>query len=204
MTYEDDKKITMVSCGVLKAEIQTLREQYWPNLEVNFLSSMLHMKPEKLAASLESQLSDDFLKTHKYLLIYGDCCSSISNLSQRTEVVRTRCNNCIDLLLGREQYRRLSHEGAFFLLPEWMYRWESIFRSELGLDETNAKSMMGDLHTKLVLLDTGLAPVPSQKMDACAKYCGLPWESLPVSLDLLRNEIQFALNELTTAEVIDE
>jgi hypothetical protein len=186
-------KGVMICCSVLQAEVASLREVHWPDHKLIFLPSMMHMHPERLASSLESVLDAELKQGYGVVLIYGDCCARMTALEALPGVVRTRGNNCCDLLLGREEYRRLSHEGVFFLIPEWARRWREIFTKELGLDRTNAVSFMRDMHRRLVYLDTGIVPVPEKELRECAEYCGLPYEARPVSLGLLRSAIEEAL-----------
>ncbi len=158
------------------------------------------MKPEKLAIHLGKLTTEELQNGNKVLLVYGDCCMGMAALTARPGVVRTRGNNCCDLLLGSLEYRRLAHSGAFFLFPEWTRRWQHIFSIELGLSRINATGLMGDMHKKLVYLDTGVVPVPMTELQECANYCGLPWELLHVPLEPLRAAIQDALDTLKATE----
>lgn len=188
--------VTIICCAVFRVEILALRDRHWPDLNIRFQTSMLHMKPDKLAARLDGLLSEDFLDKSNALLVYGDCCMQMSELTEKPGVVRVRGNNCPDLMLGRDVYRKLSHAGTFFLFPEWVGRWKHIFTKELGLNRANAAGLMGDMHNKLVYLDTGVVPVPVSDLEECSQYCGLPWEIMQVSLEPLRAGIQKALDTL--------
>jgi len=189
----------MIGCSVLQAEVKTLCKAHWPDHKLIFLPSMMHMHPERLTSSLESILDRELKQGQEIILIYGDCCPRMTDLEAMAGVVRTRGKNCAELLLGSEEYRRLSHEGVFFLLPEWARRWKEVFSQELGLDRDNAVSLMQDIHLKLVYLDTSLAPVPENELKECAEYCGLPHEVLPVSLERLYLAVEEALLRFTTA-----
>ena len=189
--------LTVVCCSVFKAEILALKKQHWPNLSIRFMTSMLHMKPDLLAARVEAAVKETLSEQRKVLLIYGDCSIKMGDLTQHADVVRLPGNNCCDQILGRKKYRQLSHEGAFFIFPEWAKIWKHIFSKELGLNPNNAASLMGDMHRKLIYLDTGLLPVPVKELERCSKYCGLPWEVLPVSLEPLRIQIERTLDTLT-------
>lgn len=198
MTAAANQPIVVICCAVFQPEVQALLQHNWPDLAISFQNSMLHMKPDKLAIRLDTLIQEELRQGHKVLLVYGDCCMGMAALTERPGVVRVRGNNCCDLLLGRDEYRRLSHEGAFFLFPEWTHRWRHIFSVELGLNQDNATSLMGDMHRKLVYLDTGVIPVPTGELLECSRYCGLPWETLTVSLEPLRKAIQDALDKLET------
>jgi hypothetical protein len=194
-------KGVMICCSVLQAEVESLREAHWPDQKLIFLPSMRHIHPEKLASSLESALDAELKQGYGVVLIYGDCCTRMTALEGLPGVVRTRGKNCCELLLGPEEYRRLSHEGVFFLIPEWACRWKEIFTKELGLNRDNATSLMQEMHSKLMYLDTGLAPVPGKELHECAEYCGLPCEVLRVSLGHLHSAIEEALFKSKTIGV---
>ncbi|NTW87965.1 MAG: DUF1638 domain-containing protein [Desulfobulbaceae bacterium] len=200
MSTPRQQPVVALCCAVFEAEAEALRQGHWPDLVIRYQSSMLHMKPEKLAVRLDKLTTEELRLGNKVLLIYGDCCMGMAALAERPSVARTRGNNCCDLLLGSGEYRRLAHTGAFFLFPEWARRWQHIFSIELGLNQVNATSLMGDMHKKLVYLDTGVVPVPMTELEECANYCGLPWESLQVSLEPLRAAIQDALDKLKATD----
>lgn len=190
--------ITIVSCGVLTAEIGALKDRDYPACGLRFLTSMLHMQPGCLGASLQSVLDEELKLGHSVVLIYGDCCPQMTELSDLPRVARIRAANCCEMLLGHDGCRKLSREGVFFLLPEWALRWREIFTKELGLNQTNATGIMRDMHTKLVYLDTGLVPVPHEELRQCSEYCGLPYEILPVTLETFCALIDEAVRRLQT------
>ncbi len=192
-----EPSLTVICCSVFKAEILALKKHHWPNLSIRFMSSMLHMKPDLLAVQVEAAVKEELLKQRKVLLIYGDCSIKMEALTQHPDVIRLSGNNCCHQILGQEKYRQLSHEGAFFIFPEWAKIWKHIFSKELGLNHTNAAGLMGDIHRKLIYLDTGLLPVPMDELEKCSQYCELPLKILPVSLEPLRMQIQKALDTLT-------
>jgi len=187
---------TVICCGVLRSEVEALARVHWPELRILFPDSMLHMNPRRLSAHLEALVAAEVGRGHGVLLIYGDCCPAMAKLERSVAVVRVPGNNCCELLLGKAVYRRLSRDGAFFMLPEWAHRWSHIFSVELGLNRENAAGLMGDMHSKLIYLDTGIVPVPKRDLDECSRYCGLPWEVMEVSLEPLLSSIRDALQRL--------
>ena len=200
MSAPRQQMVVALCCAVFEVEVEALRQGHWSDLVIRYQSSMLHMKPEKLTVHLDKLITEELRLGNKVLLIYGDCCMGMAALAARPGVARTRGNNCCDLLLGSTEYRRLAHTGAFFLFPEWARRWRHIFSVELGLNQVNATGLMGDMHKKLVYLDTGVFPVPVTELEECANYCGLPWEALQVSLEPLRASIQDAFDKLKAVE----
>ncbi|BDG08827.1 DUF1638 domain-containing protein [Anaeromyxobacter paludicola] len=189
----------LVTCSVYEREVEALRQVRWPWAVHRRVSSMLHMRPQKLERHLAAAL-DDARAGSRVVLVYGDCCPAMASLEGRPGVARTRALNCCELLLGADAYRQLSREGAFFLLHEWAERWPEVFQQELGLDLAQARELMTDLHRKLVYLDTGLAPVPEAVLAACAAFAGLPCEVRPTPLDHLAGRIDDALRRLGAGE----
>lgn len=190
----------LLACSVLKEEVQVLWKTHWPHTRLVFLDSMLHITPDRLAKVLSSAVDRELIGNGGVVLVYGDCCGAMDALTHQPRVARTRGNNCYDLLLGRVEYRRLSREGTFFMMPEWTRRWRDVFERKLGLTPETAASLMGDIHKKLLYLDTGLTPVPEATLRECSEFCGLPWEGRAVTLDILHESIQDALNELEREE----
>lgn len=192
----DRHPIALLVCSVFAAEVESLRKTHWPELSVRVESSMLHVCPGRLGGRLEADVVRELRQGRKVLLVYGDCYNGMAALVATPGVARVRGANCADLLLGRERYRRLLDEGAYFLLPEWARRGARFFEHELGLNRENATGLMRDLHQKIIYLDTGMTPVPERELQQVADYCGLPWETLPVALDFLQAAIADALRRL--------
>jgi hypothetical protein len=187
----------LVGCAVLRAELAALAGSL-PALEAHFLPSHLHLEPASLDRELGTAL--DACAGRAVVLAYGDCCPAMRRLAARPGVVRTPGLSCCELLLGQAEYRRLLRAGAFFLLPEWTPRWRTVFTCDLELEAEAARALMGELHTRLVYLDTGVVPVPAAELAACAAFCGLPLEVLPVPLDHLRAILADALQRLQEQE----
>jgi hypothetical protein len=121
------------------------------------------------------------------VLLYGECHPTMHDQEKQKGVYRVRGANCCEIILGRETYRSHLKKGAFFLMPEWVHRWETVFRKELGLSETAAKSLMGTMHTHLLYLDTQVQPVPEALLDEISRFTGLGWSCVSVSLNHLRD-----------------
>jgi hypothetical protein len=189
----------LIGCSVLQAEIEAVVAQRWPGMQTRFLDSMLHMNPDRLEAALRDEMDGASGEAVRLLIAYGDCCAGMTLLEQRPRVARVPARNCCELLLGRDEYRRLSREGAFFLLPEWTHRWREVFEQRLGLSGPTAADFMRDLQSRLIYLDTGLAPVPGETLAECSRFCGLPVEVRTVTLDQLAGALSEAIDRLTPA-----
>ena len=192
----DYKKITAVACSIFQKEIEILQKENKLDIPIVYLDSMQHMVPEKLRANMKKAVDELIRQGRKVVLIYGECHAFMNDYIDDPKIARVAGMNCIEILLGRESYRALRKEGAFFLIPEWAVRWQTIFQKELGLSDENAKEFMKEMHTKLICIDTGAVPVPSGIIDQISRYTGLSVEIKPVTLDHFLNVITEAIERL--------
>ncbi len=193
---ETDNKITAIACSIFRREIEILQKENKLSIPVVYLDSMQHMVPEKLHWNMKRAIEEQIRQGRKVVLIYGECHAFINTHLDDPNIARVSGINCVETLLGRETYRILRKEGAFFLMPEWAVRWKTIFQKELGLSDENAKDLMKEMHTKLIYVDTGSVPVPIEIIDQISEYTGLPVEIKPVTLDHFFNIINEAIERL--------
>lgn len=133
----------------------------------------------------------------KVLFVYGDCTPRIVELCRMPGYAKTSGINCCEILLGREEYRRMRRAGAFFFLPEWTGRWRDVFERELGFaGGRGVEEMLREVHDHFVYLDTGVAPVPEDTLDDISRHLGLPMNVLPVGLGRFEENINAALEIL--------
>lgn len=188
----------LIACGIFQREFLALPPALRGRFAPAFVDSMLHMAPEKLdgiLAAAVSGLSGDAV------LAFGDCCPHMLDYCSRGRVPRTRGANCCEIYLGPERYRELVKAGAFFLMPEWVPRWERILRNELGLGtEELAREFMGQSMRLAVYVDTGVMELPRAELDAFSRYTGLPVSVETAGLDRFRRALEDAVASLDSTE----
>ncbi|MFH1981401.1 MAG: DUF1638 domain-containing protein [Pseudomonadota bacterium] len=114
----------IVSCGILKREIRYLAyKNEWP-VKLRFLDSSLHIDLEKLSKSLKRILSKNI--NREKIVVYGSCHPQMDDILSSVNAVRTPCQNCVELLLGKREFTEKLSKGAFFLFEDWARRWEEI------------------------------------------------------------------------------
>jgi hypothetical protein len=189
-----EKRQLCIACSIFRKEIEALQQSGQLDVPVDFLNSMLHMVPVKLEARLQEALGSARLQDpeREVVLVYGDCCGHMDTFENAPGTARTEGINCCEILLGRDAYRKLRREGAFFLMPEWALSWKQVFVGQLGLLGPCAKTFMQEMHSRMIYLDTGLVPVPHAALQEASEFLGLPVEILPVSLDPLLASLQWA------------
>ena len=188
------KDVLAITCGIFQTEMAALAPRF-PRLQLIFADSMLHMRPDLLQERIDALLRQH--SADKVLFIYGDCTPRIVELCRKPGFAKTAGINCCEILLGREEYRRLRKSGAFFFLPEWTLRWRDVFERELGFaGGRGAEDMLREVHSHFIYLDTGVLPMPGSVLDEISRELGLPMQQLSVSLSCLEQKISAALETL--------
>jgi len=190
-----------VACSVFRDELEALRKRGELDLPVRYLDSMLHMRPKRLETQLTAAVGEEQANCQAVVLVYGDCHAYMNEQVCTDAVARTAGINCCEILLGASRYRELRREGHFFLLPEWARRWKEILHRELGLHGENARDFMQEMHTRLLYLDTGLRPIPTEHLEEASRMTGLPWDVLEVPLDHLAASIRSAFQRIQADDV---
>ncbi|MES9829617.1 MAG: DUF1638 domain-containing protein [Candidatus Thiodiazotropha sp.] len=189
---------TIIACSIFKDEIEALKKDGLLDYEVKYITSMLHLNPAKLDLVLHKELVRH--KNENVTLAYGDCSPTILGLSHRDNVELTPVHNCCELLLGNERYLRHLKDGAFFLMPEWVRKWRGIFVKFMNLEKDVAVDMMQHLHRYFLYLDTGVVPVPREKLDEISDYFELPWK---IEKTDIKGNFLTALKETIEAQETD-
>ena len=193
------RTLSIICCSVLRQEIEAFALRQYPDAELVFLDSMLHMHPEKLRLTIDAALAAR--TDRECLLIYGDCHAHMHEIGQRPHCALTSAVNCGELLLGRETYRSFRNQKVFLFLPEWTDRWREVFIKELGFsDQSLAREFMQESQRRLFYLDTGLIPVPEKTLKEIADHFGMPVEVLAVSLNELHQAVRLAIHDLQTRD----
>lgn len=188
------KDVLAITCGIFQAEMAALAPRF-PRLQLIFADSMLHMRPDLLQERIDALLRQH--SADKVLFIYGDCTPRIVELCRKPGFAKTAGINCCEILLGREEYRRLRKSGAFFFLPEWTLRWRDVFERELGFaGGRGVEDMLREVHSHFIYLDTGVLPMPGSVLDEISRELGLPMQQLSVGLSCLEQKISAALETL--------
>ncbi len=189
------KPFTVICCSVLRREIEYLFAKDYPEAELVFLDSMLHMHPEKMREAIDKEL---VARPDCYcLLVYGDCHAHMRETADKPLCAKVKGVNCGHLLLGKEDYRSCRNNKTFLFLPEWTERWHEVFEKELGFtDRDLAREFMHENQRDLLYLDTGLIPVPQDTLNDITNFFDMPIDVLPVALDQLRHSVKAAIGQM--------
>lgn len=186
--------VVIIACSIFRFELESLQRIGKLTVPIVYLNSMLHMRPNELQLQLDAKLEE--YKDFKIILLYGDCHARMLDYEKNPHVLRTPGINCCEILLGTNEYRRLRKEGAFILLPEWTDRWKEVFIDYMGFKNAPlATSFMGEMHKKLVFVDTGMQKKNDRLFEEISKYLGLHLEVCTTSTEELEKTLTQIMNE---------
>ncbi len=188
-------RIRVLSCGILKAELNALSPSILRHLEIVLLDSILHMRPQDLESGLRRLLDSE--PVGPAILAFGDCAPGMREICQRPGLLRLPGINCCEIVLGRERFRELRRQGTFLFMPEWTVRWREIFGLELGFRDADlARDFMTESMDSLAYVDTGVVPIPRSILREIEEHFRMPVRIEAAGLGILEATLREALSKL--------
>jgi hypothetical protein len=155
-------KVCLVSCSVLKEEIQQLVKQGSIDAELVFVSKYFHIDYGALENNLRKVLKQTLKRFKgKVVLVYGDLClgqdDEMKMLTQEFGVVKIDALNCIDCQLGgKGKFLQADPEHNLMLMGPGMIGFFKHAKETMlkeGVGETVFANMFSGIKG-IVLLDT--------------------------------------------------
>jgi hypothetical protein len=155
-------KPCIVSCSVLKDEIEKLVKEGELNADLLFVSKYFHVDYAQIEKHLR-RVIERALKSHpgNVILVYGDLCLGMDNemrkLAEEYGIVKIDALNCIDCQLGGkgEFLKADPNHDLLFLSPgmtDFFSHARDTMRKE-GMDEASLKQFFSGLRG-IIILDT--------------------------------------------------
>ena len=158
----EKSKFCLVSCSVLKEELEQLVKQGSLDAELVFVSKYFHVDYEVLEKNLRKVLETTLKRFNgKVVLVYGDLCLGPNNemkkLAEEYGIVKVDAVNCIDCQLGGKGVflEADPNHNLMFMGPGMTQFFKHMKEKMLkeGVDEAAFKNMFSGIKG-LVLLDT--------------------------------------------------
>jgi hypothetical protein len=155
-------KVCLVSCSVLKDEIEQLISQGDLNAEVVFVDKYFHVDYKLLEDNLRQAIKNTLPNVEgKLVLVYGDLClgpnNEMKNLSNEYGMIKVDALNCTDCLLGgKGRIAEVDPKHELMILHPGMIDFFDELKIKLkeeNLDEETFKNFFSQLKG-MVLLDT--------------------------------------------------
>jgi len=159
---EDNGKVCLVSCSVLKDELQRLIKEGSLDAELVFVSKYFHVDYEQVEKNLRKVLEATLKRFNgKVVLVYGDLClgqnGEMKKLADEYGVVKVDAANCVDCQLGGEGkfFEADPDHDLLFMGPGMIDFFKGMKKKMLaaGVDEASFAAMFSGIRG-IVLLDT--------------------------------------------------
>jgi hypothetical protein len=194
MKTKSHEKQLLISCGILRPEIETLIARGDIDVDAIFLNKYLHMDYGKLHDALKSCLHRHRGKSP--VVVYGDVClgfkSEMQTLLSEFDAVKIDALNCIDALLGgRGQLLEIDPKHRFFFLTPAFIEFSETLISGTKAENRHRFNMLEGI----ILVDSlGDMERHQDRIDHFSDQTGLPvMEHRKVGLHGLKNLIAEAL-----------
>lgn len=177
--------LSLVGCGILQKEVGYLiAKNNWP-LTTDFLPASLHIDFKRLACALQAGLARH---AHEQTIVfYGACHPGMDSMLNKSRTLRTLGQNCIEMLLGKEEFNRELTQGAFFLLDDWAHNWDAVIAKTFGTNIDVIRDIFHDQHRYLLCLRTPQSDDFSLEAAHISTMLDLPVQWRDVTLEHLEN-----------------
>ena len=149
-------KHCLISCGILRREIEKLVEDGELNVNAHFLSEKLHYDTNKLNKALNGAIEKFSKNCPKgIIVVYGDYCAGFNDemktLIDTYNVVKVEALNCIDCLLGgKGKLREVDPDHEYFFLNPGFIHFSESIKSQTKEQTRRSFSMLKGI----ILLDS--------------------------------------------------
>ena len=176
-------KICIVSCSVLKRELQQLKAQGKLDAELVFVSKLFHIDYALVETNLRKVLEHTKQRFNgKIVLVYGDLClgqdNEMKKLANEYGVTKIDAVNCVDCQLGGKGIVNTvdPNHNLMFMGPGMIEFFEEMKPKMLqeGMDEAAFTGMFSGIKGFVVLDTCG----DGDKLQAALKRAGLNVEVL--------------------------
>ncbi|HOG06928.1 MAG: DUF1638 domain-containing protein [Syntrophales bacterium] len=155
----------LLACNTIREEICAVADRLNAEIPMVFLEAGLHIFPERLHQSLQTEIDGVDDAVSHILLGFGFCGNALVGLrSTDKTLVVPKVDDCITLLLGSIARRiEINSEGSYYLTRGWLDNritiWDEYKHCLERYGEQQTRIIMRGMighYRRLVLLDTGV------------------------------------------------
>ena len=187
--------IGVVACGAISADVALLaKRRDWP-IRVVPLPPLLHNRPERIAAAVESALDELAPHYERLAIAYADCGTygALDEVCQRRGVHRLGGSHCYDVYGGGDQMAALLSEepGTYVLTDFLVATFARSVIAELGLDRhPELRDDYFGNYRRVVWLSQRRTPFLETGARNAAATVGLPLQIVDVGLTGLEKQLE--------------
>jgi hypothetical protein len=184
----------LLGCGILQREVSYLIRQNGWLLDTEFLDSSLHVNFEKLAHALQTGILRN--RDRKIAVFYGCCHPRMEKILSTAGTFRSQGQNCVEMLLGPEEFMHELGTGAFFLLEDWALRWDDAIGKTFGDRPEVTREIFQLSNKSLLCLRTPCSGDFEKEAEEVGRKVGLPVRWKEVQLDFLEQVLSQVVQRL--------
>ena len=147
------KIVRLIACAVFKPALEHLTlESRYPNLQVTYLPSNLHLKPQELGSYLMKAIDAAQERDECVVCLYGECFPGISELCRQRGVLKVPGHYCYEMLLGPERFREFIEEiaGTYFVEKDMIENFEEYCMKPLELHDQSMRRYCFEHYRRLL------------------------------------------------------
>jgi len=186
----DPIRVVVIGCGAIARELLTLTRDV-PGVTVQGVDARLHMRPERIAAAVETRIEESRARYGddvRIFVAYADCgtAGTLDALLAREGIERIPGAHCYEFYAGAQAFAALQDEevGTFYLTDFLARQFDTIIYGGLGLDRH--PELLPDYfgsYRRLVYLAQTDDPALTAQAQAAADRLGLAFERRATGLD---------------------
>ena len=179
---EDNRKdkpvqpVRIIACGVFMPVLeQLILPERFPNMNVTYLPSNLHINPFELKNCLLKEITASQKRNERLICLYGECFQDIDVLCRQHEVSKIEGHHCYDILLGRGEFQAIMDENAktYFLEKDLILHFEEYCVKPLELYDGEMKELFFKNYERVVYVRQPSDPDLIPEVNKIAGFLGL-------------------------------
>ncbi len=201
---DKEERPCLISCGILRAEIEKLVKDGSLDVDIHFLHEELHNDYKLLGKALEEAIKKRLKdKPGRLIVVYGDVCLGFNNemkaLMDKHDVVKVDALNCIDCLLGgKGKLLEIDPEHVYYFLNPAFIRFSKRLK---GSNKEKTRKMFSMLKGFILLDSLGDLDDYEEKIQEICDYTGLKiLERKNVGIESLKEVIFQAIKRLNAKQ----
>ncbi|WKY47327.1 DUF1638 domain-containing protein [Eubacteriaceae bacterium ES3] len=139
-------KRLLIACETLKDEVELAIKNTGQEVEVVWMSNLLHDSPERLSSALQEEIDAVEEDYDQLLFAYGNCGNGLLGLkSEKAQLIIPKIDDCIGMCLSNKTDLARIRTKTYFLTAGWL-------RSEKSLSAEHAHHLekYGEERTKMI------------------------------------------------------
>ncbi len=176
---------SLIACGIFRHELESvlLAEN---GIAVHWLDAALHADAERMKAALDHAVAvQQDHSADRIPFLFGEGCHpDIGKVAEGCGSCIPPVKNCIQAIIGSHRSTQLEADRTMVITPGWITAWPNIMKG-LGWDEIDVRINLGR-YDRIVLIDTGVAPVSDETILAFMISCRCPSRSNRLILRISR------------------